>query len=135
MNLNREADKLGNKFNEKNNSDNALFKFHEKWDAEEIAADKELQDAELYLKRAARLEEIDDLATKSYSDRCDAKLAEVGGADNLLKLVDSGEWNSCDEMTEIEKEAVYLRKELFHQEWFWEHGKPYRMEDDPNAKF
>lgn len=109
------------------------------WDAEEVEADEELQKMEAYLRRRERIEEIWKEANDTRIARCERKMKEVG-KDRFMELIhgwnDDGEqWSDSDEMTEIEKEYVRLTVEEFHEDWQREHGKPYRMEDDPNAKF
>jgi hypothetical protein len=99
------------------------FKSH-KWDVEKEE-----------VRRLQRIEEIRDKANDLRVARCEAKMKEVGGLVPYLELIEIGKWSDADEWTPIEEEYHRLAREQFEIDWFREHGKPYRMEDDPNAKF
>lgn len=113
----------------------------ETWDAEEKVNEEELQKIESYIRRRERIEAIRDIANNERIARCERKMAEVG-KDEFMRLIhgwggESGResWSDFEGRTEIEIEYDRLRIEEHHEDWFREHGKPYRMEDDPNAKF
>lgn len=100
-----------------------------------FSAPSEMWDkGEAYIKRRERIEEIWKEANDLRIARCEAKMKEVG-KEKFMDLIHSGEWSDSEEMTEIEKEYCRLSNEEFLEDWEREHGKPYRMEDDPNAQF
>lgn len=99
---------------------------------------------ELYkeLERFRRLYEIQDKANDARIARCEAKMKEVG-KEKFMDLIHyrnnvDGEpkgWSDYEGRTEIEIEYAKLAKEQHDLAWLREFGKPWRMEDDPNAKF
>jgi hypothetical protein len=97
--------------------------------------DAEKEDA----RRLLRMEEIWEQANNARVARCERKMAEVG-RDRFMELIhgwaeDGKTWSDYEGRTEIEKEYWRLWKEQHDLEWFREHGKPYDIKDDPQAKF
>jgi hypothetical protein len=139
--LERKVKDLVDKFNEANPNSIPISFPNETWDAEEKFNEEELQKIEAYLRRRERIDEIHDEANNTRIARCERKMAEVG-KDEFMNLIhgwggESGKelWSDSEGMTEIEKEYLRLRNEEFLEDWQREHGKPYDMKDDPNAKF
>lgn len=110
----------------------------EKWDINDKLLD-ELDEEE---GRLRRMDEIWQGANNNRIARCEAKMAEVG-REKFMALIHywndvEGEpkgWSDSEGMTEIEKEYWRLWKGQHDLNWFREHGKPYDIKDDPNAKF
>jgi hypothetical protein len=84
------------------------------------------------------MEEIWKEANDTRVSRIDIESSKRGYF-NTRDFVSSDEyvdWSLNEEkLTPIEEEYLSLRSEQFHVDWYREHGKPYRMEDDPNAQF
>jgi hypothetical protein len=98
-----------------------------------------MSEEELYeeLQRFYRVEEIAKQANNNRIARIDAESKR--GYSNTMDFVSSDEyvdWSLNEEkLTPIEEEYNTLRKKQYDIAWLREFGKPYRMEDDPNAKF
>lgn len=125
MNLERRIKNLERKYNWPD-SDSVLLSH--KWD------DQEKEEVE----RLRRIDEIREEANNARIARCEAKMKEVGEEKfmNLIHHYSGGEgWSDYEGRTEIEEEYWKLSKEQHDVNWYRDHGKAYREEDDPQAKF
>jgi len=97
-------------------------------------SEEELQEE---LHRFYRMAEIDEQANNNRIARVEAESSKRGYSS--LDFVSSDEyvdWSLNEEkLTPIEEEYTALSKKQHDLAWLREFGKPYTMEDDPNAKF
>ncbi len=133
MDLNKEADKLAKNFEEITGQDVRKV-YHYSSDKKDAELDEEYKE----IQRLNRMEEIWEQANDNRVKRREAESQKRGYTDtrDFVSSEEYATWALQDEEpTPIEIEYNGLCKEQFHLNWFRKHGEPYRMEDDPNAKF